>query len=148
MIRACLLVAALLAGVASAADPAAPRISLKGYDTVAYFSESKPVKGTSELYRDWDGARYYFASEKNRAAFAADPDRYVPQFSGNCAAAVSFNKSLEADPTVWKIVDGKLYVFADKKGLERLEKDPELLARSQRNWKAGALKPAQPKPGR
>ena len=146
MIRALPAVLVLLFAMGSLAEETPRHVSLKGYDTVAYFNESRPVKGTPEFHRDWDGARYYFASEKNRDAFAANPDRYAPQFSGFCAAAVSFNNKLEADPTIWKIVDGKLYVFADKKGLERVEKDPELLERAQRNWKAGNLKPGQPKP--
>ena len=113
-----------------------PRVSLKGYDTVAYFTEHKPVKGAPEFRHDWDGARYYFVSARNRDAFAADPDRYAPQFSGLCAASLSTGKIVEADPTLWKIIDGKLYVFGKVVGIDMAEKDPALLKRSRQNWQA------------
>jgi YHS domain-containing protein len=118
-----------------------PRVALKGYDTVAYFTESRPLKGAAGFHHDWDGTRYLFASAKNRETFVSNPDRYAPQFTGLCAAGLAFGKYLEADPTVWKIVEGRLYVFADSKGLERVEKDPALFARSHGNWKA-APRPA------
>ena len=111
-------------------------VSIKGYDPVAYFSEGRPVKGLPQFEKDWDGARYHFANARHQDAFSAHPDRYAPQFSGLCAAAMSYGKTFEADPTVWKIVDGRLYVFKDKKGLERLENDPELLRRAHGNFKS------------
>ena len=141
MTRAALSIGTLALYAAAAAsalaqEPAAQGVSLKGYDPVAYFSEGRPMKGSPEFRREWDGARYHFANGKHRDAFAANPDRYLPQFSGLCAAAMSYGKTFEADPTVWKIVDGKLYVFKDRMGLERLEKDPDLLARAHRNARA------------
>lgn len=113
-----------------------PRLILKGYDPVAYFTEQKPVRGTREFQLDFDGARYHFASVRNRSSFNADPDRYVPQFSGLCTAGLSMNKKVDADPTLWKIVDGKLYVFSSAKALEKVEQDPSLLTRAHQNSKA------------
>jgi YHS domain-containing protein len=130
-----LALAAALATPNAMAQPA-PRVSIKGYDTVAYFTESRPVKGSAEFRHDWDGTRYLFASQKNRDLFASDPDRYAPQFSGLCASGISYRKDLEADPTVWKIVDGRLYVFNAPAGLERLDKDPKLIERAHANWKS------------
>ena len=40
----------------------------------------------------------------------------------------------EADPTVWKIVDGKLYVFSSTQAREMFEQDASMLAKSQQNW--------------
>jgi len=112
----------------------APAISLKGYDVVAYFTDGRPVKGSMSYAHDWDGARYHFAGAKHRAAFIAEPERYAPQFSGLCAMGVSVGKRLEADPSLFKIVDGKLYVFSSAKGRAMAESDPALLSRSRESW--------------
>lgn len=123
-----MLAAACLCGGAVLAQSAAqPRVVLKGYDPVAYFTESRPVKGAPQHGLEFDGERYHFASAANRATFHADPDRYAPQFAGMCAVGVSMGKAVEADPTVWKIVDGKLYVFSSSRGLAAYEKNPALL---------------------
>ena len=129
---------ALLSGAAFAQGTSAtePRVILKGYDPVAYFTEHKPVKGTPGIREDFDGARYYFAIAQNRTAFSADPDRYIPQFAGNCAVSIGMNKRVEADPTQWKIVDGKLYVFGSARALDMAAKDPALLQQAQKNWQA------------
>lgn len=31
------------------------RVALRGYDPVAYFTESRPVQGVPEFHKDWDG---------------------------------------------------------------------------------------------
>jgi len=88
------------------------------------------VMGTAQNGYDWDGSRYLFSSVKNREAFAANPDRYAPQFSGLCATGLSMGMKTAADPNVWKIVDGKLYVFSSLEAREMVDKDPTILARS------------------
>src|SRR5262245_37435459 len=90
----------------SAVALAQPRVAIKGYDPVAYFSDSKPVKGDPAISYDWDEARYLFANASNRATFAAAPEKYAPQFAGLCATGLAFGQKVEADPQAWKIVDG------------------------------------------
>lgn len=132
------LQALLLAGVAHAqGDKAAgPPVALKGYDVVSYFEDGKAVAGAAGFQADWDDARYQFTSARHKALFAESPERYTPQFSGLCATGVSLGKKVVADPTIWKIVDGKLYVFYSAKALEMAEQDPGLLTRSQQNWQS------------
>jgi YHS domain-containing protein len=113
-----------------------PPVSLKGHDPVSYFTEGRPVKGLSNISYDFDEARYHFASAKNRERFASSPDRYMPQYSGLCAAGLAHGVKAVADPTVWKIVDGKLYVFFSAQAREEFEKDPSMLAKSQQNWRS------------
>jgi YHS domain len=60
------------------------------------------------------GATWYFASAENRDRFAADPERYVPQYGGYCAWAVAHGYTAKIDPEAWKIVDGKLYLNYSK----------------------------------
>ena len=62
-----ILGATLLAlSVATTAFADNVRVILKGYDTVAYFTEGKPTKGDPKYSYDFDDARYYFASAKHR----------------------------------------------------------------------------------
>jgi hypothetical protein len=117
--------------------PASPlRVVLKGHDPVAYFTESKAVMGAKDITYDWDQARYLFSSTKNRQIFSSNPDRYSPQFDGLCATGLATGMKAEADPNVWKIVDGKLYVFSSPQALEMAEKDSNILVRSHTAWKA------------
>ena len=57
-------------------------VAIKGYDTVAYFTEGRAVKGTSKFSYNWNDAKWYFESAKNRDLFAADPEQYAPQYGG------------------------------------------------------------------
>jgi len=125
------LAATCLAGALYAQSP---NVSLKGHDPVSYFTEGRPVKGSPGINYDFDDARYLFASPRNRELFASNPDRYTPQFTGLCATGMALGMKAEADPTVWKIIDGKLYVFSSTQAREKFEQDASLLAKSQRNW--------------
>jgi YHS domain-containing protein len=85
------------------------KVAIKGYDPVAYFKSGKPVEGTGTHEHRWMGATWRFASAANRDAFAADPQRYAPQFGGYCAWAVSQGYTADIDPEAWTIVGDKLY---------------------------------------
>ena len=84
--------------------------AIRGYDPVAYFTEKKPVEGKKAFSHKWKGATWYFASERNRDLFRADPAKYAPQYGGYCAYAVSQGYIASIVPEAWKIVDGKLYL--------------------------------------
>ena len=122
----------LLNGLAAAQN--APHVALKGYDPVAYFTDKRPVKGANEHSFDFDGSRYLFSSGKNQATFAADPDRYTPQFSALCTAGLAFGKKVEADPNQWAIVDGKLYLFSSAGAVAKAKSDPTIVSAAKANW--------------
>ena len=63
--------------------------ALDGYDPVAYFTEGAPRRGDAAHALDWEGKRWHFVSAANRAAFAADPTAYAPQYGANCAWAAA-----------------------------------------------------------
>ena len=94
-------------------------IAIKGYDTVAYFTDGKAVKGSSEFQYVFDDARWQFSNAAHRGMFVADPEHYMPQYGGNCAGAAAFGDLMPADPEAWTIVDGKLYMVASKKFLDQ-----------------------------
>jgi hypothetical protein len=90
-------------------------IAIQGYDTVAYFTDGKAVKGSSQFEYVFDDAKWWFSSAAHRSMFVADPDHYMPQYGGFCAACVATNACfVPADPKAWTIVDGKLYMVAGK----------------------------------
>jgi YHS domain-containing protein len=113
-----------------------PKLALKGYDLVEYFTGNKAQLGSTDFYTDFDGMRYQFSSARNKAAFSAEPDRYLPEFGGYCAMGISRGKKFESDPTLWKVIDGKLYVFSSPAASEAAGKDPEILTRARQQWQA------------
>ena len=135
----CVLTLALLMSASSfgQSGTAPLRVGIKGFDPVAYFSDKRPVKGAAELKYDWDETRYLFASAKHREMFSANPDRYVPQFGANCTTGASKGNKSEANPELWMIVDGKLYLFASPRAKEMAERDVAgTIARAKQNWPA------------
>ncbi len=106
-----------------------------GYDTVAYFAEGQPTKGSVEHALEWDGATWHFSSAENKAAFEANPAKYAPQYGGYCAYAVSEGYTAEIDPDAWKIVDDKLYLNFNQRIQRTWLKDvPGRIAKADANW--------------
>jgi YHS domain-containing protein len=132
-----LLALAFFAGLpAQAQNIAEPAAALRGMDVVSYFKAGGPVPGVAEHRHDFDGARYLFASAQNKAAFVADPDRWLPQFSGLCATGIALGKEFKGDPNTWKIVDGKLYFFHSAPVRAKGEADPNTLSIAHQKWAA------------
>lgn len=110
-------------------------LALKGYDPVAYFTDGKPVEGSSDFEMKWQGATWRFASAAHRDAFAREPERYAPQYGGFCAWAVSQGKTAPIDPDAWRIVDGKLYLNYSSSVQQTWEQDvPGNIKAADANW--------------
>ena len=114
----------------------ANNVAIHGYDTVAYFTEAKPTKGSSEFEHVWQDAHWQFASASNRDLFTANPKRYVPQYGGYCALGVAAGEFADPDPNAWAIVDGKLYFIKTKDFRDDIwGKAPEaFIGVSEYNW--------------
>jgi YHS domain-containing protein len=132
-----------VAGAAQADDPVNTGpfggVAIKGYDTVAYFTESRAIKGSSEFAYEWLGTPWHFHSAENRALFKANPVKYAPQYGGYCTLGVGIDShaSENIDPeNSWRIIDGKLYFISDPSGAEMLDgsKRDEVLAKADANW--------------
>ena len=114
---------------------AADRLALGGHDPVAYFTRNQPVAGDAAITLDWNGATWRFATAENRAMFEANPQAYAPQFGGYCAWAASQGYIAPGDPTVWRIVDGRLYLNFNDRARMLWEQDiPGAIARGEANW--------------
>ena len=137
-IAAAAVAAFCVAAAAQNASPtsAGPRVALKGYDPVSYFTDGKPEKGSAEFSFAFDDTTYWFKSAEHQAKFAAEPERYAPQFDGYCAMQLSRGIKAEADPELWTITNGKLYVFAGKPALPKFQQAPVAIAeKASENWR-------------
>ena len=56
------------------------------------------------------GATWQFASAENRDLFAANPEKYAPQFGGYCAYGFTKNKAVNVDPRAFTVRNDKLYL--------------------------------------
>jgi enamine deaminase RidA (YjgF/YER057c/UK114 family) len=123
------------------------RLSISGYDPVAYFTDGKPVPGSSEIQYVWHDARWRFASAAHRDLFVGDPNRYAAQYDGYCAGGMAggavFGPHKDTvDPEAWAIVDGKLYLTHTRYTLERWRPNvAENIKRADANWSVVAHQP-------
>lgn len=129
-----LLVASLVqANVETATDQ--NDVILAGHDAVAYFTENKPVLGSSDYTAQHHGAVYRFISAKNRDTFRENPSKYAPAYGGYCALGTSFGKKFEVDGKAFQIVEGRLYVNKNKKIYQTWRKDiPGNIVKAEGQW--------------
>lgn len=90
-------------------------VAMDGFDVVAYFTESKPVKGNASYSVTHDGAEWHFSTAEHAAAFEADPAAYQPKHNGYCAFAMSEGYGAEVDfVNGWSVIDNALYFNWDE----------------------------------
>jgi YHS domain-containing protein len=149
MIRASLFAAAVALSFAPAAF-AGPQFidetgyAASGYDVVSYFSlaqapvgqsQPEPAKGNAAITAEYNGATFAFSSAANRDRFLADPAKYAPQYDGHCAYGVAKGGKVPGNPTLWRIVEDKLYLNINPAVVGFWEEDiPGNLGRSETNW--------------
>lgn len=110
-------------------------VAIRGYDPVAYFTIGKPTKGDAKFTAKHEGATYHFASAENRDLFAKEPAKYAPQFGGFCAMGTVFEKKIDGDPALWRVVDGKLYLNVNEQVAKRWQEDiPGNITKAGGNW--------------
>lgn len=144
MLVAALAIAAALAGCgtryATVKDRNGDDLMLLGHDPVAYFTQGKALRGDPAISAKHDDVVYYFTSDEHRRRFVAEPGRYVPQYGAFCSSGAAYGVKLGSDPTEWRIVDGRLYIFGDVLGREYWLLDPAWnIAKADELWpEAGA----------
>jgi YHS domain-containing protein len=115
-------------------------VAIKGYDPVAYFTEARAVKGSSDFSHEFLGETWNFTNAEHRDTFAADPVSYAPQYGGYCAgevhdANIGSGITTNVDPDAWRIIEGKLYLFYRKSGAEWFgQNSDEKVAKADANW--------------
>ena len=126
---------ASLTAHAASSSAASATIGVSGYDVVSYHTEKRPLRGNGHFVSEYDGVAYLFANEDNKQRFDANPEQYVPAYGGFCAFGVSVGKKFYADPEVWRIVDGTLYLNLDARIQQEWLKDvPGRIKTANANW--------------
>ncbi len=112
--------------------------AIKGTDVVAYFSlqpGEKAIKGSKEFTHKYKGATFRFVNQANLDTFKATPEKYVPQYGGYCAFAISKNFTTSIRPDSWRIIEGKLYLNHNKSSQRTWDKNmSERIAAADANW--------------
>ena len=86
-------------------------LAVAGYDLVSYFSQDNPQQGMEAIAVSWKGARYLFASKKNKAIFQKNPEKYLPTYGGWCANAMLKGREVDISPKAYHIQKGQLHLF-------------------------------------
>lgn len=137
------LASALFAAAPVVRAPATERIvvdwhtglAIGGYDPVAFFAEGKPVSGSPDCELTYGGAVWRFSNVGDRAAFAARPDVYMPQFGGYDPLGVANGVAVAGNPALWLIAGGKLFLFYDRNRLTAFSADAErVVSTADRKW--------------
>ncbi len=129
--------------------------AVSGYDPVAYFSleqsavgskQPSAIPGKASITADWNGAKWAFASEENRDRFLANPEKYAPQYDGHCAYGLAKGGKVPANPNLWRIVDGKLYLNITPNVVNFWEEDiTGFIETADNNWSSKETAPASDK---
>lgn len=121
------------AGVDTSTD--ANDVILAGHDAVAYFTESKAVKGSAEFTAQHDGAVYRFSSAKNRDTFRSNPTKYAPAYGGYCAFGAALGKKFDVDGKAFEVVEGRLYVNKNLAVYKKWRQDiPTNIVKAEGQW--------------
>ena len=102
--------------------------ALGGHDVVSYFqleTDANATSGTKQHTLSWRGADWWFSSEENLEQFRTDPEKFAPKYGGYCSMAMAQDKVVDANPDAWEIREGKLYLFARKRGRTTWRDEPE-----------------------
>lgn len=87
-------------------------LAIDGYDPVAYFTMLQASKGSADISHEWMGHKWHFVNEEHKKLFVADAMRYMPNYGGYCSYdPMNLGHDHVVDPTSWRIVDDKLYLF-------------------------------------
>ena len=110
-------------------------LAVQGYDVVAYFTDGKPTKGKADFSIEHQGAEFRFASQAHLDAFKAAPEKYLPQYGGYCAWAVSQGYTAKGSAKHWRIVNDKLYLNYNADVQQTWEGDiPGFVSLADGNW--------------
>lgn len=102
-------------------------LAMKGYCPVSIITLNRPVLGGTSFRSVYQGFTYVLADAETKAKFEADPAKWVPQFGGFCTTALggSYGNRITADPTVYRVREGKLYLFSSERARNSFDPNPD-----------------------
>ena len=71
----------------------------------------------------------------SRDAFAAEPERYAPQYGGFCAFGMAAGYKAAVDPVAFSVVNGKVYLNYNREVQKQWSADvPGFVSKADRQW--------------
>jgi len=139
--RPLLLVSALLLGLPATAQALTSAVHhrasvvLRGFDPVAWFTESLSRRGSAAYGAMRGGVAWRLVSAENLARSQAQPEAFAPAFGGFCAVGVARGYKVDIDPEAWHIHVGRLYLNYNR-GVQRqwLRDMPGYTTAVEANW--------------
>ena len=99
-------------------------VALNRLDAMTYFShEQKLMDGDQQKSFVYRGSKFYFITAAHLDAFKANPEQFAPQFGGYDALAAPKGDRVAANPRVFIVQDGKLYLFKDRDSMKQWKQD-------------------------
>lgn len=109
--------------------------AIMGYDAVAYHTEQKARKGSTAYVEWYHGARYQFVSKENQDLFRDNPKKYIPEYGGFCAYAMSLGKLRPINPELFSIENGRLMLQHTQEAYDLFKKDvPGNIRKADEKW--------------
>lgn len=110
-------------------------LAISGYDPVAYFTNAAAMTGMPDYEYSSGGVRWRFRNEGNEAAFAADPQVYMPQFGGYDPMGVARGVATAGHPEIWLISGNRLCLFYSEDARSAFTADPDgALEAAEEKW--------------
>lgn len=141
IIKSIMILMAMTVSLYAAPTKMESKLALNGYCPVCYIAAGKANMGDAKFTSELEGKKYQFVSVETKAMFDAEPAKFLPQYDGYCAFGMSLGKKFESDPTVFSVIDGKIYLNknADVKGLFS-KGTAGLIVKADKEWKAMEMK--------
>ncbi len=109
---------------------------LFGYCPVSYQTKKEAVKGSASHRVVVRKQVYYLSGADEKKAFAADPDKYLPQYLGMCVTNLANGHRYQADAARFRVHEGKTYLFLNDEALKKFDDAPaETIEKADANWK-------------
>ncbi|MDB5557761.1 MAG: hypothetical protein JWQ36_695 [Enterovirga sp.] len=109
-------------------------LALNGLDPVSYQLEGRAAAGDAAHEALWSGLGWRFVSAANRAAFLRSPERFAPRLGGYDADAAAEGRLVEADPVIFVVRAGRLYLFRTRAARARFLAEPASAGRAEARW--------------
>jgi len=117
------------------ADPHG-RVTLQGYDPVAFHSIGAAMRGNPAILLEYDGYKYLFSSEENKELFEKAPEKYLPAYGGYCAFGVSLGVLFPVEIDTWEIIDSRLVLQFSQEFKKIFEEDTNgNIKKADDNWR-------------
>lgn len=114
-------------------------VGLEGYSPVSYFTKGKPEQGDPRYAATHNGVTYHLTSQRQLDLFNKNPDKYEPQCGGWCAFGMTVEDKFPVDPTKFRVIDDKLYLYLNNDDINAHElwgegNDSELIQKANKHW--------------